>query len=633
MSWKSEDSSKEYMIPHWGEGYFSVNNKGEFRVNPFSDDRSIEFSAILQELQDRKIQYPTVIRFHDILIHRVKNLFKNFINTMEKIEYKGYYMGVYPIKVNQMREVVEEITRAGKKYFMGLEAGSKAELLATLSFPLPKEAVCILNGYKDEEYLKLALMGRKMGRKMIIVLEKYSELEKTIKISKKLDIKPIIGIRARLESQGSGPWAESTGPSAKFGFTPSEILKAQEYLEEEGILDSFQLLHFHIGSQVPSLQTIKEAAIEATRIFADLVKSGTELRYLDIGGGLGVNYEGIIGGSSTSVNYRASDYIESILTTIKQICDEEEINHPDIISESGRYITAHHSCIVTEVFGSTQCASIQNGKLKLKNPQSNHYISELYSLLGNLSEENFQEAFYRSAQIKSEALQAYKHGEISLRDRSDIDNCHRKLLETIEEMDIDYDTYSNFFEKIEKQITAQYICNLSVFQSIPDSWAIEQVLPILPLTRLDEEPTKSVSLVDITCDSDGKIKKYLSADGKRDYIRMHKLKKNESYPIGIFLTGAYQDIMGDMHNLFGRLNEVHIYFDNEDPQKFYVEEVIDGNSTGKILSTLQYNPETMADRVKSIIDEQIRRGKIKPREGVGWIDYYENCLESYTYLQ
>ena len=632
MNWNPEDSSKEYLVPQWGEDYFSINNEGHFQVNPFADERAIKFRQILAELGERKIQYPTVIRFHDILIHRVKSLFQNFINIMDKIDYKGYYMGVYPIKVNQMREVVEEITLAGKKYFIGLEAGSKAELLAILSFPLSKQSICILNGYKDEEYLKLALMGSKMGRKMIIVLEKFSELQKTIEISKKLNIEPIIGIRAKLESKGSGPWSESTGPTAKFGFTPSEIIKAQKLLEQENMLESLQLLHFHIGSQVPNLQTIREAATEATRIFADLVKSGVELKYLDIGGGLGVNYEGIIGGSHTSVNYRASDYIESILRTIKEICDDEEIHHPDIVSESGRYITAHHSCIVTEVFGSTQCASINGGKFKIKNPESNHFIKELYGLLENLDHENFQESFYRSIQIKKEALDSYKAGKLSLKERSSIDNCYKKLIESIEEMDIDYDSYSNFFAKIEKEITCQYICNLSVFQSIPDSWAIEQVLPIVPLTRLDEEPSKNVSLVDITCDSDGKIKKYLSADGKRDYIRMHKLEKDEPYPVGIFLTGAYQDIMGDMHNLFGRLNEVHIYFDEEDPQNFYVEEIIQGNSTGKILSTLQYNPETMAERIKSVIDEQIRRGKIKPREGVAWIDYYENCLESYTYL-
>ncbi len=633
MNWKPEDSSKEYMVPHWGEDYFSINREGDFLVNPFADERSIKFKDILEELEDRKIAFPTVIRFHDILIHRVRSLFKNFIQTMEKIDYKGHYRGVYPIKVNQMREVVEEITLAGEKYFMGLEAGSKAELLAILSFPLPKESVCILNGYKDEEYLKLALLGRKMGRKMIIVLEKFSELKKTVELAKELKIKPMIGIRARLETQGAGPWSESTGPRAKFGFTPSEILKAQDYLEENDMLDTFRLLHFHIGSQIPNLSTMREAATEATRIYSDLVKSGVNLKYLDIGGGLGVNYEGIIGGSNTSVNYRASDYIENLLQTIKTICDEEEINHPDIISESGRFITAHHSCIVTEVFGTTQCASANGEKKKIKNANANPYIKELSELLTNLSESNFQESFYRSIQIKQEVLQSYKRGKLSLHERSDVDNCYRALLESIEEMDIDYDDYSNFFEKIEKEITSQYIFNLSVFQSIPDSWAIEQILPIVPLTRLDEEPTKSVSLVDITCDSDGKIKKYLSTDGKREYVRLHKLQKDENYPVGIFMTGAYQDIMGDMHNLFGRLNEVHIYFDEEDPWKFYVEEVINGNTTGKILSTLQYNPETMADRVKSVIDDQIRRGKIKPRDGVAWIDFYESALDSYTYLK
>ncbi|MCB9092126.1 MAG: biosynthetic arginine decarboxylase [Halobacteriovoraceae bacterium] len=619
MTWISDNSKKAYRIENWGEKFFSISHDGELQVNPFQDERAINFVNIINEIHAHGIELPAVVRFHDILRKRVNGLNQIFREQMKKNQYKGKYQGVFPIKVNQMREVVEEIIWAGDKYDFGLEAGSKTELLSLLNFDLPDKSVCILNGYKDEEYIKLSFLGRMMKKNMILVVEKYSEIEKIIEISKEFNVAPIIGVRVKVESRGSGIWSESAGKNGKFGLTLPEVLQVKDLLRKENLLDCFKLLHFHIGSQISSLKNIRNALIEVSRVYSNLIKEDVPLEYIDIGGGLGVNYLGHNDEESNfAINYDSEEYVKTIIGTLKDICDQEAVPHPNVVSESGRYLTAHHSCILTNVIGTADAQYEINSSI-LEEKNEHECLSELRKIFRELDVPHKEEYLKETDGLLKKALEAFIDGKMSLRDKAKLEIVYENLLKKINESDA------------EKKY-AKYICNFSVFQSIPDSWGIGQILPICPVKHLDKEPTVKARLVDITCDSDGIIKKYIGEKCTEDHILLHDITDKKDYPLGIFMTGAYQDIMGDMHNLFGRLNEVHIFYDEEDEEKFYIEEIINGNTTGTILSTLQYNVEQMAGNVKSQIDKLIQSGEIRPRDGIKLIDYYEKCLGSYSYL-
>lgn len=621
-----------YNVLRWGNGYFSINESGHVCVLPErrDDGPAIDILEVIDEIKSQDIPFPTVIRFHDILRAQVRQLNLTFQEAMEESGYQGRFIGVYPIKVNQTREVVEEILEAGDPFDYGLEAGSKSELMAALALNENRNALTVLNGYKDEEYIRLALLGRKLDRKVIIVVENFSEFEMIIRLSAEMNVSPLIGIRAKLSVQGGGRWAGSSGDRAKFGLTSSEILNGIRLLRQHNMTDCLTLLHFHVGSQIPDIRVLKEAVAEAGRIYADLVLSGLNIEYFDVGGGLGVDYDGSRSSTNSSRNYTLQEYAADIVAVLQQICDQVTIHHPNIVSESGRYVTAHHSCVITNVVNIIQTANSFDTE---KTAGEHILVTNMRESASDLTMENYQEIYNDVQQIKLDSIHAFKLGVISLEERAKIETLYWKIMGQIRDVIKRADFVPKELQQIDELRASQYLCNFSVFQSAADTWAISQLLPIMPVTRLDEVPTERCSIADITCDSDGKIDKFIAKNGYDQTLLLHALKKGEDYFIGLFLTGAYQDVMGDMHNLFGRLNEVHIYCDDDDPSDFYIEEVIKGAAAQHVLATMQYSPEMMARTIKRKIDRQVHRGAILPREGVKLIDFYESCLEGYTYLK
>jgi arginine decarboxylase len=632
--WTIADAERTYGVSSWGGGYFKIGKNGNVHVIPDQNklEMTIDFGALLQEIQEEKIQFPVVLRFHDVLRSQVVNLNESFIEVIEEANYKGKYRGVYPIKVNQMREVVEEIVDAGAPYDFGLEAGSKPELLAVLAYNTNPNSLTILNGYKDEEFIKLALLGRKLGRKVVVVIEKFSELLLLVKMSKELDIEPIVGLRSKMRSKGQGRWQGSSGDRAKFGLTISEIIKAARYLESEGMAHTLKLLHFHIGSQLPDIRAIKNAVNESARIYAELHKMGFKLEYVDVGGGLAIDYDGSQSTNDSSRNYSLREYVADVVYGLREMCDLEGVPHPHIVSESGRAITAHHSCVITEVVGEIKpegtdldTTATDNEHILLKN------MRELHESLHK--HPNYQEAFNDACQWKEQASQAFSLRVVGIEELAKIETLYWEVLRFVQSHFQQADYVPEGLHDLDYALSSQYLCNFSIFQSAVDSWAIDQLLPVVPLTGLNEAPSKNCSLVDITCDSDGKIEQFVVDHAISNVIPLPALKEGEKCYLGLFLTGAYQDVMGDMHNLFGRLNEVHIFSHDDDPQDFYIEEVIKGSTVEQVLSIMQYHPSAMAIDVKRIIDKQVAAGNIKPREGVKWTDFYEDCLSGYTYLQ
>lgn len=631
--WTLEDAERTYHISRWGDGYFTINDKGNLAVLPNRDPKGprIDIAEVIEEMTKEKIALPAVIRFHDILRSQVKVLNRTFREVIEESNYEGRFMGVYPIKVNQMREVVEEIVDAGAPYHFGLEAGSKPELLSVLALNTNKSSLTVLNGYKDEDYLKLALMGIKMGRNMIVVVEKFSELTNLLRLSEEMKVKPMIGLRCRMSVKGRGKWAGSSGERAKFGLTTPELIHAVNILREKDLADCLKLFHFHIGSQITDIRTVKDAITEGARIYAKLIKMGAEIRYMDVGGGLGVDYDGSRSTNESSVNYTLNDYCEDIVYGLKQICDLEEVPHPHIVTESGRFITAHHSCVITKVVDRIDtCFAHFETK---RTSDEHHLVQNMRELTASITEENVQNISSEAQQIKEDAINAFRLGVISLEERAKVETLFWQIQRKIVKELANSEFVPEELTHLEDELAPQYLCNFSIFQSAADSWAIDQLLPVAPITRLNERPEELCSIADITCDSDGKIDRFIDIEETRKTLPLHKVQPEKDYYVGLFLTGAYQDVMGDMHNLFGRLNEVHVFSDENDPSDFYIEEHIRGNTAQQVLATMQYNPEYMAHVIKKNIDKQVQRGKITPREGVKLVDFYEDCLNSYTYLK
>jgi arginine decarboxylase len=635
--WTIQDSIDAYQIDRWGNPFFTINPHGHLAVDlnqktPGDHGRnSVDLLEIIDEVKKSGVKMPLVIRFHDILRHQVKALNLEFREKIEEFSYQGEYFGVYPIKVNQMREVVEEIVEAGREFKFGLEAGSKSELLAILSQKTHPEALHILNGHKDHDSIRLAMMATKMGKNMFIVVEKLSELELILGLSKDLSVKPLIGIRGKLSVQGSGKWASSCGNLSKFGLSIPEILSATKLLADANMLDQLQLFHFHIGSQVSDIQCIKDCLSEAARIYAKLYQMGAPIKYFDVGGGLGVNYEGDFQQSSLSINYNQKEYISDVVYIVKQVCDVEKVPHPNLVSESGRAITAHHSCIVTNVFDRVNAP---HNNPSFRRDESDHLLlKNMFDIYEETTKRQLREAYYDAKNCLEDAISAFKLGVLSLEQRGKIEKLFNLIIQKIARLNRVKDRPLQETPEINQSITQQYLCNFSVFQSVPDAWGIGQVLPVAPLGQHKQEPDQICFIGDITCDSDGKINQFVTSDGVQSTFKLHTPPaETDEYYIGIFLTGAYQDIMGDMHNLFGRLNEIHVYSDTKDPRGYYIEEYVRGNNCREILKTLQYSPVEMARSIKTQIDQQIKDGHIRSREGVELIDYYENQLASYTYL-
>lgn len=631
--WSIEEAEKLYGVSRWGGGYFRIGENGNVHVtpDPNNTDMRIDFQSVINEIKQEGIQFPVVVRFHDVLRSQVANLNTVFINTIAEANYNGHYNGVYPVKVNQMREVVEEIVDAGEAYNYGLEAGSKAELLTVLAMNTNEDSLTILNGYKDEEFMRLALLGRKLGRRMVVVVEKFTELLLLVKIAKELDIEPMIGVRAKMTVKGRGKWESSSGERAKFGLTITEIIKAAQYLEAQDMAHCLHLLHFHIGSQLTDIRAVKEAITEGARIYAELHKMGFPLSYVDVGGGLGIDYDGSNSTNESSRNYNMQEYVADVIYGMKEICDMEGVPHPNLVSESGRAVTAHHSCVITEIVGEIRSNSAE---MDTRPRDGEHmFVKNMRELVTSFAElSNKQEVFNDASQLKEQALDAFKLSVLSLEELAVIETLYWQVMVRLQDHYADEEYTPEEIQGLDYSLSSQYLCNFSVFQSAADTWAIDQLLPVVPLMRMNERPQVNCSLVDITCDSDGKIDQFTNGREITDVLPLHRLN-DDPYYLGLFLTGAYQDVMGDMHNMFGRLNEIHIFSYDDDPEDFYIEEIVKGSSVDDVMSVMQYNTRAMASDVKRRIDKHVAKGDIKPREGVRWTDFYENCLSGYTYLK
>ncbi len=630
-TWSVSDSLKLYNIENWGDQYFSINPSGNMAVHPRrGEGRGIDLQSIVEEVRSQGIGMPVLIRFQDIIRHRVVALNEAFRKSIAEFGYKGCYQGVYPIKVNQMREVVEEIVDAGRPYDFGLEAGSKAELVAVIAMNTSPNALIICNGYKDYGFIKTALMGVKLGKRVIIVVEKLTELYQIISVAKELGVTPLIGIRSKLYSKGSGKWESSGGEFAKFGLTTPELLHAVNVLRQEGLQDSFKLLHFHVGSQITNIKTIKDAVKEGTRIYAKLRKMGLNLEFLDVGGGLGVDYDGSRTSFESSINYSLQEYVSAVVYSAQEVCQAEEVPEPNLVSESGRALVAHHSVLVVNVFGNIEVGATPMEMTETEDEDD--VVKEMRYLSQHLSSKNLLEHFHDALQRKEEALSMFKLGFLSLEDKAKVEYLFWQICKVIHKNSAGLRYVPDEVEALNKHMADQYLCNFSLFQSMPDHWAIQHLFPIVPIHRHDEEPSRNATLVDITCDSDGKVCKFIDLRDIKDTLPLHVLKPNESYYLGFFLMGAYQDIMGDLHNLFGRVNEVHVFLDETEPGGYYIEEVIQGNTIAGVLSWIQYSATDLEKRVKEQIEARVREGLIKPREGVELQNFYEGVLNGYTYV-
>lgn len=636
QSWTIQDSKNLYNIHRWGAKYFDINEEGHVVATPLQDAGvQVDLTDVIEEARERGLKFPLLIRFQDILRHRVESINIAFRNSIREFNYQGQYRGVFPIKVNQLREVVEEILDAGKPYHFGLEVGSKPELFAALALQSHVGDLIICNGYKDAGFIKMALLGNKLGKTIVIVVEKLEELHHVITISKQLNIEPIIGIRTRLLAKGAGKWADSAGENAKFGLSTVELLEAVQTLREEKLDHCFKLLHFHIGSQVPDILTIKRAVQEAARIYAKLYQMGFKLQYIDVGGGLGVDYDGSRSAFDSSTNYTLQEYTNDIVYYIQDICNAEKVPHPDIISESGRAIVAYHSVLIVEVFGAIE--KVKERKFFVYDENEHPLVKELLEIKKNLPKLNKLEAYHDALERKEDAQNMFVLGLMKMEDKAKIEQLFWEISSEVASCFQGKGYVPEEIRELEQSLGDQYLCNFSVFQSLLDNWALGQLFPIMPISRLNEKPTREATLVDITCDSDGQINKFIDLYDVRDTLPVHKLRYDEKgnqepYYLGIFLMGAYQDIMGDLHNLFGRVNEVHVFLDPDEPAGYYIEEIIEGTTIVQALTSVQYDENELKRQMKAQVDEAIKSDRMKPSEAMRLLDDYERGLKEYTYL-
>src|SRR5882724_5199473 len=639
--WSIQHARNLYNIHRWGAKYFDINEAGRVVAKPLRDTgAAVDLTDVIEEAKARGLKFPVLIRFQDILRHRVECINLAFRSAIAEFNYQGKYRGVFPIKVNQLREVVEEILDAGKPFDFGLEVGSKPELFAGLALQNQQGCLIICNGYKDCEFIKMALLGIKLGKKVIMVVEKLEELKQIISVSKQLGVEPHIGIRARLLSKGAGKWAESGGENAKFGLSTVELLTATEMLTAENLGHCLKLLHFHIGSQVPDILTVKKAVQEAARFYAKLHKMGFPIEFMDVGGGLGVDYDGSRSAFDSSTNYSLQEYTNDIVYYIDDVCNAEKVPHPTIISESGRAIVAHHSVLIVEVFGSIE--KIRPGIPTPSGENEHAIVKELCDIKKNLAKKsNKLEAYHDALERREDAQHMFTLGLLDLPDKAKIENLYWEISREVVQSFKGQPFAPEEIQKLEDSLGDQYLCNFSVFQSLLDHWALGQLFPIMPVSRLTERPTHEATLVDITCDSDGQINKFIDFRDVRDTLPLHELQTNgngnsngkpDPYFIGFFLMGAYQDIMGDLHNLFGRVNEVHVFLEPDEPSGYYIEEIIEGNTIIHSLAAVQYDENELKRQMKAQMDEAIKSDRMKPSEAMRLLDDYERGLKAYTYL-
>ncbi|HEX8410375.1 MAG TPA: biosynthetic arginine decarboxylase, partial [Thermoanaerobaculia bacterium] len=599
--WTTDDAVSLYMTDRWGAGYFHVAENGDMTVTPLQDKGSeVPIIDVVREAQSMSLSTPLLIRFQDLLRHRVEVLNHAFNGAIREHNYRNAYRGVFPIKVNQLREVVEEILDAGRPFHHGVEVGSKPEIFAGLAVHTDPESIIICNGYKDRTYIRTALTGRKLGKKVILVAEKISEVAMIVKIAAEMGVEPWIGLRVRLLAKGSGKWATSGGEHAKFGLSTAEILEAMEIMEKAGMASAFKLLHFHIGSQIPDILTIKRAVREAAMYYAKLYKSGHRLEYIDVGGGLAIDYDGSRSEFHSSMNYSIEEYASDIVYNIMDVCDDEKVPHPIIVSESGRATVAHHSVLVVQAFGAIEKTPLEPREILAKDHK---LVRELIDIDAALSPATVQSSWHDLQQIKEQAQTMFEVGLLDLDVKARVESLFWQLAERMQLLvrTMDPEEVPEDVRNLNIELADQHICNFSVFQSLLDHWALGQLFPIVPIHRLNERPRLESTLVDITCDSDGKVSKFIDLKDVRETLPLHEIKSDEPYFLGIFLTGAYQDIMGDIHNLFGRVNEVHVFLDPDEESGFYIEEDIPGQPIGEVLAMTQWDWRDLEKRMKQQI--------------------------------
>ena len=627
--WRIEDSEELYNITGWGTSYFGINDKGHVVVTPRKDGVTVDLKELVDELQLRDVAAPMLVRFPDILDNRIEKMSSCFKQAAEEYGYKAQNFIIYPIKVNQMRPVVEEIISHGKKFNLGLEAGSKPELHAVIAVNTDSDSLIVCNGYKDESYIELALLAQKMGKRIFLVVEKMNELKLIAKMAKQLNVEPNIGIRIKLASSGSGKWEESGGDASKFGLTSSELLEALDFLESKGMKDCLKLIHFHIGSQVTKIRRIKTALREASQFYVQLHSMGFKVEFVDIGGGLGVDYDGTRSSSSEgSVNYSIQEYVNDSISTLVDVSDKNGIPHPNIITESGRALT-HHSVLIFEVLETATLPEWDDEEEIA--PDAHELVQELYAIWDTLNQNKMLEAWHDAQQIREEALDLFSHGIVDLKTRAQIERLYWSITREINQIAGGLKHAPDEFRGLSKLLADKYFCNFSLFQSLPDSWAIDQILPIMPIQRLDEKPERSATLQDITCDSDGKIANFISTRNVAHYLPVHALKKTEPYYVAVFLVGAYQEILGDMHNLFGDTNAVHV---SVNEKGYSIEQIIDGETVAEVLDYVQYSPKKLVRTLETWVTKSVKEGKISlEEEGKEFLSNYRSGLYGYTYLE
>ena len=627
--WTTEDSKELYNINGWGTSYFGVNDKGDVYVTPCKDNTQIDLRDVMDELSLRDVTAPVLLRFPDILDNRIEKTSSCFKKAANEYGYKGENFIIYPIKVNQMQPVVEEVIGHGRKFNLGLEAGSKPELHAVIAVQCQSDSLIICNGYKDQSYIELALLAQKMGKRIFIVIEKPNELEIIAREAKKLNVRPNLGIRVKLASSGSGKWEESGGDASKFGLTSGELLDALELLEKKGMRDCLRLIHFHIGSQITKIRRIQAALREASQFYIQLHKMGYDVDFVDCGGGLGVDYDGTRSPSSeSSVNYSIQEYVNDCIYTFVDAADKNGLPHPNIITESGRSLAAHHSVLVIDVL---ETASLPEMPEEFEPDADSHQlVKDLYDIWDNLNPRTMLEDWHDAEQIREEALELFSHGILDLKNRAEIEKMYWSVCREINILAKHLKHTPEELVNLDKLLADKYFCNFSLFQSLPDSWAIDQLFPIVPLQRLDERPTRSATIQDITCDSDGKITNFVTNRNNSHILPVHTLKRNEPYYLGVFLVGAYQEILGDMHNLFGDTTAVHLSVKDG---KYNIDQVFDGETVAEVLDYVQYNPKKLVRQLEIWVSKSVKEGKITLEEGKEFLSNYRSGLYGYTYLE
>ena len=627
--WTVQDSLELYSVPSWGAGFFSINQAGHVAVRPRGDGgHEIDLLELVQDLEQRGLRKPMLIRFSDILAARVEGIARGFEKAMADYGYKGVYRGVYPIKVNQQKQVVEELINYGRPYHLGLEVGSKPELLVGLALLNTPEALIVCNGYKDRAYMELALLAQRLGRYVVIVIDRPNELDTLIKASRELGIRPHIGLRARLAAKGAGKWAESSGDRSKFGLSAEELMSVVNRLRHDDMLDCLEMLHFHNGSQVTAIRAHKDAFREAGHIYTELHALGAPMRLLDVGGGLGVDYDGSQTNFHSSMNYTTQEYAYDVVSAVRDICDEKGVPHPDIVTESGRALVSHASVLIFDVLGvdgvrpATQPAAPGADEPKV--------IHQLHEVLGSISARNVLESYNDALQLKEEATTAFSLGYLDLQTRARMEElfwaCCEKITRIVRELEYVPDD----LQRLERQLADTYYGNFSVFQSLPDSWAMKQLFPLIPIHRLDEAPVRRGTFADLTCDSDGKVNQFIDRRDVKSVLELHA-PNGRPYYVGVFLVGAYQETLGEMHNLFGDTDAVHvkIYEDGG----YTVEQVVEGDSVEQVVQYLGYDRRQLSESVRLAAEAAMREGRLTIEESALLRRRFEQGISGYTYLE